>query len=440
MKKSIFFVFTLFILFSTSCTKDDDDNPVASSSFKVTITNVFEGKAHFDTGVFAIPVGATEAGPLFPNESYQFDIHAAVNHNLFFATMFVQTNDLFLSNDPQGGFPLYDANNNPISATYTVNVWDAGTEVNQAPGLGIDQAPRQSGPNVGQSEGGVVMSIDDVNDGFSYPTGDQLATIRVEHNSNSMFTVTIMNISGNSSVPGPLSPGAWIVTSATDNPFFTVGQTASLGLEGIAEDGSPTVMNSELEPISGYVSPFSPGAWAVHDSNTSALFEVGEEDRGEGLEGIAEDGDPTALGASLANDSDIIQSGVFTTPVGTSSPAPIFPGGSYEFTFTAEDGDYLNLATMLVQTNDLFFAFSEKGMALFNNGTPVSGDITSQLTLWDAGTEVNEYPGTDINQAPRQPSANVGADENGVVSTVNDAFTYPNTADAIQISIVPQGK
>lgn len=39
--------------------------------------------------------------------------------------------------------------------------WDAGTEVSQPPGLGDDQAPRQSGPNMGDDEGGTVHKVSD---------------------------------------------------------------------------------------------------------------------------------------------------------------------------------------------------------------------------------------------------------------------------------------
>src|SRR5215467_10049948 len=33
------------------------------------------------------------------------------------------------------------------------------------------------------------------------------------------------------------------------------------------------------------------------------------------------------------------------------------------------------------------------GIELFKNGTPISGDITSQIILWNAGSEVNHEPG-----------------------------------------------
>jgi len=45
-------------------------------------------------------------------------------------------------------------------------LWDAGTEVNQAPGFGSEQAPRQGGADTGTAENGVVQAVAD---GFTYP-------------------------------------------------------------------------------------------------------------------------------------------------------------------------------------------------------------------------------------------------------------------------------
>jgi hypothetical protein len=46
--------------------------------------------------------------------------------------------------------------------------------VNQEPGVGPDQAPRQAGPDIGPDESGVVQIVSDE---FTYP--DTSATIRV---------------------------------------------------------------------------------------------------------------------------------------------------------------------------------------------------------------------------------------------------------------------
>ena len=153
------------------------------------------------------------------------------------------------------------------------------------------------------------------------------------------------------------------------------------------------------------------------------------------MEALAEDGDPSTLNSSLTGSADILSNGVFNTPVGAASPGPLLPGNSYSFTFKANESDYLSLATMLVQTNDLFYAFGANGVALFSGGNPVEGDLTSQLQLWDAGTEVNEFPGAGPNQAPRQSGPDTGADENGVVMPVNDSFSYPVVNNVIKVSI-----
>jgi hypothetical protein len=112
------------------------------------------------------------------------------------------------------------------------------------------------------------------------------------------------------------------------------------------------------------------------------------------------------------------------------------PGESYEFSFVASPGTYLSFATMFVQSNDLFYAPDGVGIPLFDDDlTARRGDITDQISLWDAGTEINQAPGEGADQGARQSGANTGADEGGVVRPVDDGFTYPDTADAIRVTI-----
>lgn len=183
---------------------------------------------------------------------------------------------------------------------------------------------------------------------------------------------------------------------------------------------------------------FSPGVWIVQKKNSAPLFVEGMPDFGDGLEGIAEDGSPAMLDASLENHPKVRSKGVFSVPVGAMGPAPIFTGDAYEFQVTAKNGDYLNFATMFIQSNDLFIGPDAAGIPLFTgNKQPISGDVTALVSLWDAGTEVNEAPGIGPNQAPRQSGPNTGPDENGVVQLVNDGYTYPNLTDIIQITVTP---
>ena len=84
---------------------------------------------------------------------------------------------------------------------------------------------------------------------------------------------------------------------------------------------------------------------------------------------------------------------------------------------------------MFGQSNDLFYS-NDRPIALFDAaGKPVRGDMTAQLSLWDAGTEVNEEPGLGPNQGPRQKTPDAGVAEHQAVAHVRDKFTYPSTAE-----------
>jgi hypothetical protein len=187
---------------------------------------------------------------------------------------------------------------------------------------------------------------------------------------------------------------------------------------------------------SAITTPFAPGVWAVHTA-ADPLFSAGQADRGSGLEALAEDGDPSALAAALASQVGISTSGAFNTPVGATEPGPLPPGGAYEFTVVAVPGDRLSFATMFVQSNDLFYAPDGAGIALFNSdGTPMSGDVTALVMLWDAGTEVNQEPGVGPDQAPRQAGPNTGPAEGRAVQIVSDEFSYPDTSATIRVTIM----
>ncbi len=100
---------------------------------------------------------------------------------------------------------------------------------------------------------------------------------------------------------------------------------------------------------------------------------------------------------------------LFNTPVGADEAGLALPDQAYETTFTAKPGENLSFATMLVQSNDLFFAPDEAGIPLFDaQGQPLEGDVTNQVEIWDAGTELNEIAGEGANQALRQSGANTG--------------------------------
>lgn len=163
--------------------------------------------------------------------------------------------------------------------------------------------------------------------------------------------------------------------------------------------------------------PIAPGAYAVHTS-MDTLFVEGQADRGEGLEALAEDGDPSALAASLAATATVSSAAVFTEPDSGSEAGAALPGSSYSFTFEGIPGDYLSFATMFVQSNDWFFSPPSSGISLFDGDVPLDGDITTAIALWDAGTEVDETPGEGPNQAPRQSGPNTGGSQGAPITAV----------------------
>ena len=88
--------------------------------------------------------------------------------------MFVQSNDLFYA-PGASGFALFNGDI-PRSGDVTGEflLWDAGTEVNEAPGVGANQAPRQAGANAGDDEAGSVRVV---NDGYLYPEVDRVLRV-----------------------------------------------------------------------------------------------------------------------------------------------------------------------------------------------------------------------------------------------------------------------
>jgi hypothetical protein len=209
--------------------------------------------------------------------------------------------------------------------------------------------------------------------------------------------------------------------------------TFTIRVENVSTPKTLKLSNGETAPA-----PTAPLLWTITDEG-NPLFTVGQPDRGQGLERLAEDGNPGVLADYIAtNMKSVVHSGVVTVPSGDKEAGPITPGKAYEFTISAAPGQRLTLATMFGQSNDLFYAPGAKAIALFDaKGQPLAADITSQLQLWDAGTEVNEEPGLGANQAPRQSAPNTGKAEKGNVMLVKDRFQYPPVGEIVHVSVRP---
>ena len=208
----------------------------------------------------------------------------------------------------------------------------------------------------------------------------------------------------------------------------------TIRVENISNPEGMTASNGQKFPFA-----LSPGMFVLSDKS-AALFTEGKPARKNGLEMQAEDGDPSGLVGSLVtmhHSSNL--HGVFNTPVAAMAAGPIRPGDSYEFTVTAAPGMKFFMTQMFGQSNDWFYAPGANGIALFDaKGMPVSGDITDQFYLWDAGTEKDEELGVGPNQGPRQKGPNTGDDEHGVVHRVKDARFAGRNTEFFRITITPE--
>jgi hypothetical protein len=194
-----------------------------------------------------------------------------------------------------------------------------------------------------------------------------------------------------------------------------------------------------LKLSNGKTAPFvsAPVLWVIHTGAANPIFTGGQPDGGKGLETLAETGNPSPLARSLTGAKSIVSVGAEDLPVATTTHGPIVPGQGYQFEISAAPGQALSLAWMFGQSNDLFYS-NDRPIALFDGaGNPKSGDMTLQLSLWDAGTEVNEEPGLGPTQGPRQKTPEAGVAERKAVAHVSDRFSYPRTSAVLRVSIAP---
>jgi hypothetical protein len=202
--------------------------------------------------------------------------------------------------------------------------------------------------------------------------------------------------------------------------------------------------------------PVSSGAWVVHTRANPILIR-GEIDRGLGLKGLAEAGMAAALAANLRGEPGVRASGAFETPLGrprrrmsgnraegggANASRMLQFGQRFEFSLTARPGDRLSLAMMVSQSNDGVLATGSDGISLFDaTGRPVSGDVTSRLTFFDAGTEVNEDPGLGRLQGIRQGAPHAGDPERRPVRPMAEAEfgdRWPAVEKIIRVTITPK--
>lgn len=190
--------------------------------------------------------------------------------------------------------------------------------------------------------------------------------------------------------------------------------------------------NGSTQPV-----PLSPGAYIVHRNEADSPLLLPRDAANAGLEAVAEDGNTAPYAGAVPG------SAIFNTPVGADAPGPIGPGGAYEFTLSAIDGDKLGFVTMFIPSNDWFYTptDADNSLDLFVGGQPFSGEVAaSDIAIWDAGTEVDEEPGTGIYQVQRQSELNSGpADSDTRVSSLTGrGQSVSLNGPVLRVTITPQ--
>ncbi|NHF60134.1 hypothetical protein FK220_012320 [Flavobacteriaceae bacterium TP-CH-4] len=137
---------------------------------------------------------------------------------------------------------------------------------------------------------------------------------------------------------------------------------------------------------------------ACQDDDQEFITE--EEQQEEMMEEMQEQMEPatTSFTITISNVVNYLNAIVFNTPNNTTDPGPIVDADNfYEVNFKAVPGTRLSFSFMSVISNDWFFAPSGEGISLFENGMPVTGDVTGQVYLWDSGAE-EEDPATATSE------------------------------------------
>jgi len=116
---------------------------------------------HTGHGIFNTPIGAKNAGPIRPADSFEFSISAKPGMRILMTMMFGQSNDWFYA--PEKPIELFDKSGQPVNSDVTSRfvLYDAGTEKDEEPGIGPNQGPRQKTVNTGEDEHGVVHKVKD---------------------------------------------------------------------------------------------------------------------------------------------------------------------------------------------------------------------------------------------------------------------------------------
>lgn len=437
---------------AAGCDSDDDmeaGGEPSTSQFRVRIENIAPFTVLKSGVVNTKTTGAV--GALSAGEAYEFTVTAGVGQSLSFASMLGESNDWFFGPGP-AGIALYDQSGAPRSGEVTseIRVWDAGTEVDEEPAVGGSTGPQQSAPDQGAPDDDPVVNALGASvvlaDGsrFDMPAVRDMIKVTLTPRNDRAFLVRIENVSDDSTLVTSqgarsihISPAVWALHIAAAPLFDDGAADRGEGLEYIAEAGRTGTLAAAIGELTGAATPLSPGVFAVA-SEGEPLYSIGLADRGSGLERIAEDGNPKVLAEAMASE-ELGDRGVFDTPAGLDDPGPARPGSAFEITLTAAPGDRLVFATMFGWSNDWFFGTPASGIELYDSeGLPIAGDVTDQVMIDDAGTELDQELAIGPDTGPQQPGPDTGRPDPVAQVRAVGANDYPRPASAhMRVTVEP---
>jgi Spondin_N len=157
----------------------------------------------------------------------------------------------------------------------------------------------------------------------------------------------------------------------------------SLGLAGCNhdDDETPPITTSSYDITVTNITnnqPLTPVAFVMHKSGYNA-WSLGFSAT-VGLEELAESGSPTAFIAEATANADVLAA--------TSLSAPMGPGGNETVSVTVNSNSslMLSVATMLANTNDAFSGVTSWDVS----GLETGDSMTVLAKVFDAGTEIND--------------------------------------------------
>ena len=109
---------------------------------------------------------ASNTMPFGPGGSITFEVSAVPGDKLGFATMFVQSNDWLVASNTDG-INLFDENGMPVSgmdSSERMYLFDAGTEIDEDIGFGMNQAPRQMGSTGDPDTNTMIRRVGEIED------------------------------------------------------------------------------------------------------------------------------------------------------------------------------------------------------------------------------------------------------------------------------------